>query len=56
MKRQSSTKSDGILTATAITANDDDKIINACGALIRNGKTAGADCLKALMKHDLNQN
>jgi tetratricopeptide (TPR) repeat protein len=33
----------------AVAANDDDKIINACGALIDNEKTTKADRLKALI-------
>jgi tetratricopeptide (TPR) repeat protein len=33
----------------AISANDDDKIIDACGALIDNERTAKADRLKALI-------
>lgn len=33
----------------AVTANDDDKIISACGALIDNEKTTRADRLKALI-------
>ena len=37
----------------AIAANDDDKIVGACGVLIDNEKTAKPDRLKALMRNGM---